>query len=75
MHLYNQNMLRYIDYLKRSKKVKFKKEMYNVMGIDGNNVPNIRAGKINFTTNQIIKFCKHYNIDSNEILGLKELSI
>jgi hypothetical protein len=73
----DKNILKVIDFLKDSGKISFKTEAYEVINISRQNLWKIKnpdklpKQKHHFTAEQIIIFCKHFNINANYIFGFE----
>lgn len=77
LYVSDLNMIKAIDFLKESGEIKFKKDCYALLGIDGAKVHKMQFPERytnkqshHFTAEQIRILCTTYGLDINFIFGL-----
>lgn len=64
-----QRIIYFIDVLKDSGVIRFKKEFFDKTAIRRQHYVRVKNGEIRFTSTQIKSICEHYNINANWIFG------
>ncbi len=64
-------ILEFIEYLKNSGAIRFKKEFFDATGIRRQYCREVEIGNNRFTSTQINSICETYNINANWIFGIE----
>lgn len=67
-----KRILDFIDYLKNSETIRFKREFYLATGISRQYAREVAIGNNRFTSTHISSICRNYPINANWIFGVED---